>query len=84
MKVNRIRIDRPRTRRGAIVPLVAILLPVLLILAGFAINIAWLELTRTELTTAADSAARAANREYRRSLNQANAVARGTAAATSG
>ena len=81
MNACRIHIGRSRSRRGAIVPLVAILLPVLLILAGFAINIAWLELTRTELTSAADAAARAANREYRRSLNKTNAVAKGTAVA---
>lgn len=81
MKPNQVK-SRHRNRRGAIVPFVAILLPILLIMAGFAINIAWLELTRTELTTAADAAARAANREYRRGLNQAAAISRGTTAAS--
>lgn len=49
-----------KTRRGAILPLVALLLPVMLILACFAVNVAYMELTRTELRIASDSATRAA------------------------
>jgi Flp pilus assembly protein TadG len=41
-------------------PLVAMLLPVLLILASFAINLAYMELTRAELRIASDAATRAA------------------------
>ncbi len=48
-----------RSRRGAILPLVALLLPVMLILASFAINLAYMELTRTELRIASDAATRA-------------------------
>lgn len=47
-------------RAGAIVPLVAIFLPVLLILAGFVVNLSYVELTRTQLRIATDSASRAA------------------------
>ena len=52
------RTHRP-PRRGAILPLVALLLPVLLILASFAVNLAYMELTRTELRIASDAATRA-------------------------
>jgi hypothetical protein len=41
-------------------PLVAILLPALLILASFAINLAYMELARTELRITSDAATRAA------------------------
>ncbi|HMO84309.1 MAG TPA: VWA domain-containing protein [Lacipirellulaceae bacterium] len=54
-------IGRPHLRRrGAMLPLVALLLPVLLILASFALNLAYMELTRTELRIACDAATRAA------------------------
>ncbi len=49
-------------RCGAVAPLVAIILPVLLIFASFAVNFSYLELTRTELQISADAAARAAGR----------------------
>jgi Ca-activated chloride channel family protein len=54
-------ITRHRTthRRGAMLPLIAILLPVLLVLSSFAINLAYMELTRTELRIASDAATRA-------------------------
>jgi Flp pilus assembly protein TadG len=53
---------RTISRRGSIVVLTAFLLPVLLILTAFAINVAYLQLTRTELMVATDSAARAGGR----------------------
>ncbi|QDS97771.1 vWA domain-containing protein [Adhaeretor mobilis] len=46
--------------RGAIMPLIAIMLPILLILSSFAVNLAYMELTRTELRIASDAATRAA------------------------
>jgi Ca-activated chloride channel family protein len=46
-------------RRGAMLALIAILLPVMLVLASFAINLAYMELTRTELRIASDAATRA-------------------------
>ncbi len=48
-----------RQRRGAILVLIAILLPVIALLAAFAIDVAWMQLVNTELRTATDAAARA-------------------------
>lgn len=49
-----------RRRRGAIVALVAVSLPVLVLLAAIAVNVAYMELARAELRIACDSAAKAA------------------------
>ena len=49
-------------RKGAIVPLFAILLPVLLIFCGFAINLAYMQVVTTELKIATDCAAHAGGR----------------------
>ena len=49
-----------RPRRGAIVALVAVSLPVLVLLAAIAVNVAYMELVRTQLRIACDSAAKAA------------------------
>ena len=49
-----------KPRLGVIVPLVAILLPVLLILLGFSVDLAHMQKTRSELRLATDSAARSA------------------------
>lgn len=46
-------------RQGAILVLVAVLLPVIVMMAAFAIDVAWMQLVRTELRTATDSASRA-------------------------
>ena len=51
-----------QNRKGAVIVLVAILLPVLIILAAFVINLAQVELNRTEMYIAADAAARAGGR----------------------
>jgi Ca-activated chloride channel family protein len=51
-------------RRGAIIPLFAVLLPVIVLLCGFAINVAYMQLTRTELRVATDISARAAGRAF--------------------
>lgn len=53
-----------RNRRGSVMGLMAILLPVLAILAAFCINTAHMELTRTELMVATDAAARAGGRAF--------------------
>ena len=50
---------RRDSRRGAMLVLIAVLLPVFAIVASFAVNLAWMQLTRTELRTATDAAARA-------------------------
>ncbi len=66
-------------RRGAVLPLFAILLPVLIMLCAFAINVAYMQLTTTELRVAADAAARAGGRAW--SEEQDLTAARDAAAA---
>ncbi len=51
-------------RRGAVIALFAILLPVVLLLCGVAINIAYMQLTHTEMQVAVDAAARAGGRAF--------------------
>src|SRR4051794_24125278 len=45
------------SRRGAIAPLAAVLLPVFLGCVAFALDVSWITLTRSELQNVADSAA---------------------------
>ena len=63
-----------RHRRGAMLVFIAVCLPLLIIMAALAIDVAWMQLTRTELRTATDSAARAGAKEL--SLKQDIAAAR--------
>ena len=53
-----------KTRRGSVLGLMAVLLPVLAILAAFSINLAQIQLTRTEVMVATDAAARAGGRAF--------------------
>jgi Ca-activated chloride channel homolog len=46
-------------RRGAMLPLIALLLPVLIIFLGFSVDLAYMQNTRMELRSATDAAARA-------------------------
>jgi Flp pilus assembly protein TadG len=67
---------QPRRIRDYVVritPLMALMLPVTLILAAFAINIAMVELNRTEMYVSADSASRAAGREFALTSSQEGA-----------
>jgi Ca-activated chloride channel homolog len=48
-----------KLRRGAMLPLVAILLPVLIVFLGFSVDMAFMQISRAELRTATDGAARA-------------------------
>lgn len=68
-------------RRGAVIPLFAFLLPVLLILAAFALNVAYMQLTRTELRVATDASVRAAGRAFSefQSVDQAKTHAQSAA-----
>lgn len=59
-------------RSGAIMPLFALLLPVLLIFAGMAVNLAYMQLVSTELKVATDAAAHAGGRAM--SLKQTSDV----------
>ena len=53
---------RNSNRRGAIIPVFAFMLPVLLIFSGFAINLAYMQCVTTEMKIATDAAAHAAGR----------------------
>jgi Ca-activated chloride channel family protein len=64
----------PRNRRGAMLVFIAVCLPLLVIMAAFAIDVAWMQLCRTELRTATDAAARAGAKEL--SLKQNETAAR--------
>jgi Ca-activated chloride channel homolog len=69
------RVRRPsRSRAGAILPLVAILIPTLIILIGFSVNIAYMELARTELRLTCDSAVKAALVNYGATQSQSKAI----------
>ena len=71
-----------KNRLGAIVALVAFILPVLLILAAFAVNMAWIDLSRTQAFIAADAATRAAGRTYSLTGDLAQAKAKANTAAS--
>ena len=62
------------TRRGAMIVLVAIILPILLLMAVLAINVAYMELTRVELRTATDAAAEAGSRTLSLTGDDAQAI----------
>lgn len=66
-----------RQRRGAVLILMAFLMPVLVMMAAFAIDVAWMQLVRTELRTATDAAARAGAKQL--SLRQDVPAARAAA-----
>lgn len=61
--------------------LILVCLPVILAFAIFAINVAWMQLTRTELRTATDAGARAGSRMLSRSQSTATARSWANAAA---
>lgn len=64
-----------RQRRGAIVVLIAVCLPMFIMMAAFAINVTYMELVRTELRTSTDAAARAAGRTLSLTRDSAAAIA---------
>ncbi len=66
--------SRRGMRRGAMMVLIAVCLPLCIIMAALAINVAWMQLVRTELRTSTDAAARAGAKEL--SLAQSTTVAR--------
>ena len=75
MKVQKKRNNhRVQNRRGAILILVVVMLPVVIAMAAFAIDIAWMQLVRTELRTATDAASRASAKAL--SLEQSQDAAR--------
>lgn len=60
---------RSQNRHGAIMPMFAVLLPVMLILCAIAINLSYMQLTSTELKVATDAAARAGGRAWSQTQN---------------
>ncbi len=68
---------RRRNRRAAMLVLIAVCLPLCIIMAAFAIDVAWMQLVRTELRTGTDAAARAGAKEL--SLSQDTTAARNRA-----
>jgi Ca-activated chloride channel homolog len=68
---------RRQRRHGAMLVLIAITLPLVVIMAAFALDVAWMQLVRTELRTATDAASRAGAKTL--SLEQTVADARAAA-----
>lgn len=64
-------------RRGAMIVLVAITLPLFIIMMAFAIDVAWMQLVSTELRTATDAASRAGAKAL--SIQQTEGAARAEA-----
>lgn len=67
-------------RRGAILPMFALFVPIILVTGAFAINVAWMSLVKTELQICTDTAARAAGREFAVTQNLTSSLNRGTQA----
>jgi hypothetical protein len=68
-------------RDGAMAPVIAFLLPVIAILIGYSINIAFMELTATELRLSCDSAAKAALVNLGSTQSQSSAISFGQSVA---
>jgi len=66
-------LSRRNDRKAAMLVLIAVCLPLCVIMAAFAVDVAWMQLVRTELRTATDAAARAGAKEL--SLSQTTAAA---------
>ena len=75
--------QRNRARKGAILVLVVLLLPVFLIIIGFSVDLAHVQRVRTELRAAVDLSAKAAIGELSRTqdVDQARATAKSVASA---
>lgn len=71
------RTQRRGHRTGAMLVLIAVTLPIMIIMAAFALNVAWMQLVRTELRTATDASSRAAAKTL--SLQQSVPAARAEA-----
>jgi Flp pilus assembly protein TadG len=60
-------------RCGAMLVFIAVCLPLCIIMAAFAVNVAWMQLVRTELRTSTDAAARAGAKELSLAQNTPDA-----------
>ncbi|MCI0335236.1 MAG: VWA domain-containing protein [Planctomycetes bacterium] len=72
---------RRTSRRAAMLVLIAFCLPLCIIMAAFAVDVAWMQLVRTELRTATDAAARAGAKELSLAQNETAARQRAKQAA---
>jgi Mg-chelatase subunit ChlD len=63
-----------RSRRGAIVALVGVSLPMLVLLAAYSVDVAYMEIVRAQLRISSDSAAKAALISLGDGQSQANAI----------
>lgn len=74
-----------RNRRGVMLPLIAFLLPMMLVFLGFAVDLAYMQSTRLELRATTDAAARAAATKLSQtdSTNKARTAAKDIALANS-
>ncbi len=75
---NRLRVFKSIvfSRRGAILPMFAGLIPLVLTIGAFAINVAWMSLVDSEMQIASDTAARAAGTEFTNTQNLSSAQSR--------
>ena len=60
-------------RRGAIMPMFAVFIPLILATGAFAINVAWMSLVDSEMQIASDTSARAAGTEFTRTQSLSSA-----------
>ncbi len=75
MRTIRLTLRRQRKhRRGAVVALVALLLPVLLVLSAFAVNVSYMQMVREQLRVACDASAKAALVKFGATQQQAAAI----------
>lgn len=72
---------RSRQRRGAMLVLILVLLIGFMATVAFSVDIAQMHLSRSELRTATDAAAKAASQELSRTFRQSDAIAMGKAIA---
>ena len=66
-------------RKGAMMPVIAFMVPIIMIFVGYSANIAYMELTLTELRLNCDSAAKAALVNYGATQQQSTAISFGQA-----
>lgn len=68
--------SKAKSQRGAMLVLIAISLPIFVIMAAMAVNVAYMEMVQTELRMASDFAARAGARQLSISGSQSDALAK--------
>lgn len=70
---NQVR-NQKNARHGAMMPVVAFMLPIIMIFVGYSINIAYMELAKTELRLSCDSASKAALVKFGATQNKTTAI----------